>query len=184
MKVVGFAGFSNSGKTTLVERLIPLMRAYGLRVSVVKHAHHRFDIDQPGKDTWRHRTAGAYEVVASSDLRMALMREYEQPAEPVVHDLIARLDASVDWVFVEGFKESDLPKIEVWRSPSGDYPDQPLRFPHDPRIVAVAADVPGERLPVPPGALPVFDVNAPAVLADWLCASGERWAYCGPEARA
>ncbi|CAM3646023.1 molybdopterin-guanine dinucleotide biosynthesis protein B [Paracidovorax anthurii] len=177
MKVVGFAGFSNSGKTTLVERLIPLLRAHGQRVSVVKHAHHKFDIDQPGKDTWRHRVAGAFEVVASSGQRMALMREYEVPAEPVVHDLIARLDPAVDWVLVEGFKESDLPKVEVWRSPSADYPAHPVRYGADPWIVAVAADAPAARLPAPPGALPVFDVREPAALADWLRAEGHRWEY-------
>ena len=81
MKVVGFAGFSGSGKTTLVERLIPALKLRGLRVSVVKHAHHKFDIDHPGKDTWRHREAGAFEVVVASDQRLALMREFEQPAE-------------------------------------------------------------------------------------------------------
>ncbi|MDA8456213.1 molybdopterin-guanine dinucleotide biosynthesis protein B [Acidovorax sp. GBBC 3334] len=177
MKVVGFAGFSNSGKTTLVEQLIPLLRAHGLRVSVVKHAHHRFDIDQPGKDTWRHRTAGAFEVIAASDQRMALMREYAESAEPVVHDLIARLDAAVDWVLVEGFKESDLPKVEVWRAPSADYPAHPVRYGSDPWIVAVAADVPAAALPAPPGPLPVFDVRDPRALADWLRATGDRWEY-------
>ena len=117
MKVVGFAGFSGSGKTTLVERLIPALKQRGLRVSVIKHAHHKFDIDQPGKDTWRHRQAGAFEVVVASDKRLALMREFEQPATLSVHHLIAELYDGVDWVLVEGFKGSDLLKIEVWRGP-------------------------------------------------------------------
>ena len=116
MKVVGFAGFSGSGKTTLVERLIPALKLRGLRVSVVKHAHHDFDIDQPGKDTYRHREAGAFEVVVASDRRLALMREFEQPAQLTVHHLLAELYDGVDWVLVEGFKSSNLLKIEVWRA--------------------------------------------------------------------
>src|SRR4029450_9152744 len=116
MKVVGFAGFSGSGKTTLVERIIPALRLRGLRVSVVKHAHHKFDIDHPGKDTHRHREAGAFEVVVASDKRLALMREFERPAELSVHQLIAELYDGVDWVLVEGFKQSNLLKVEVWRA--------------------------------------------------------------------
>ena len=112
------AGFSGSGKTTLVERLIPALKLRGLRVSVVKHAHHKFDIDHPGKDTYRHREAGAFEVVVASDQRLALMREFEQPAQLTVHHLIAELYEGVDWVLVEGFKDSDLLKIEVWRAAS------------------------------------------------------------------
>ena len=111
MKVVGFAGYSGSGKTHLVERLIPVLKLRGLRVSVVKHAHHKFDIDHPGKDTYRHREAGAFEVVVASDKRLALIREFEQPAQLTVHDLIAELHDGVDWVLVEGFKHSDLLKI-------------------------------------------------------------------------
>jgi molybdopterin-guanine dinucleotide biosynthesis protein B len=116
MKVVGFAGYSGSGKTTLIERVIPRSRLRGLRVSVVKHAHHNFDIDQPGKDTYRHREAGAFEVVVASDRRLALMREFEQPAQLSVHHLIAELYDGVDWVLVEGFKQSNLLKLEVWRA--------------------------------------------------------------------
>src|ERR1043165_1746841 len=115
MKVVGFAGFSGSGKTTLVEALIPALKLQGQRVSVVKHAHHKFDIDHPGKDTYRHREAGAFEVVIASDRRLALMREFEQPGRPTVHQLLAELYHGVDWVLVEGFKDSNLLKVEVWR---------------------------------------------------------------------
>ena len=110
MKVVGFAGFSGSGKTMLVERLIPALKLRGLRVSVVKHAHHKFDIDHPGKDTWRHREAGAFEVVVASDRRLALMREFEQPAQLSAHHLLAELWPGVDWVLIEGFKDSNVPK--------------------------------------------------------------------------
>src|SRR6185369_16260072 len=119
MNVVGIAGFSGSGKTTLVENLIPALKLRGLRVSVVKHAHHKFDIDYPGKDTYRHREAGAFEVVVASSQRLALMREFEQPAQLTVHHLIAELYEGVDWVLVEGFKDSNLLKIEVWRAAAG-----------------------------------------------------------------
>jgi molybdopterin-guanine dinucleotide biosynthesis protein B len=125
MNVVGFAGYSGSGKTTLVEKLIPALKARGLRVSVVKHAHHKFDIDHPGKDTFRHRAAGAFEVVVASENRLALMREFEKPSQLTVHQLIAELYGGVDWVLVEGFKSSDLLKIEVWRGPSADYAAKP-----------------------------------------------------------
>src|SRR6218665_1191117 len=119
MKVAGFAGFSGSGKTTLIEQLIRGLGGQGLRVSVVKHAHHNFDIDHVGKDTFRHREAGAFEVVVASNQRLALMREFERPAELTVHHLLAELYEGVDWVLVEGFKESDLLKVEVWRAASG-----------------------------------------------------------------
>src|SRR6267142_4185676 len=114
MKVVGFSGYSGSGKTTLVEQLIVRLKLAGQRVSVVKHAHHAFDIDHEGKDSWRHRQAGAYEVVIASERRLAKVREFEHRAPPTVHQLIAELDAC-DWVLVEGFKSSALPKIEIWR---------------------------------------------------------------------
>jgi len=171
MKVVGFAGFSGSGKTTLVERLIPALRRKGLRVSVVKHAHHRFDIDHVGKDTYRHREAGAFEVVAASNKRLALMREFEQAAQLTVHQLIAELYGGVDWVLVEGFKDSDLLKIEVWRAQAG----QPARYMDDDFIVAIATDSP-EQLPHPT-LRPVLDLNNAEALADWLVANQDRFNY-------
>jgi molybdopterin-guanine dinucleotide biosynthesis protein B len=171
MKVVGFAGYSGSGKTTLVERLIPALKLRGLRVSVVKHAHHSFDIDHPGKDSWRHREAGAFEVVVASDRRLALMREFEQPFEPTVHQLIAELYDGVDWVLVEGFKHSDLLKIEVWRATHG----KPARYPHDDFIAAIATDTP-QQLPQATG-LDVLDLNNPDAVAEWLVAHGERFEY-------
>jgi molybdopterin-guanine dinucleotide biosynthesis protein B len=175
MKVAGFAGFSGSGKTTLVEQVIPELRLRGLRVSVVKHAHHSFDIDHAGKDTWRHREAGAFEVVAASDRRLALIREFEQPAELSVHQLLAELYQGVDWVLVEGFKDSDLPKIEVWRAPEPGQLARPARYPDDCFIVAVATDAP-RHLPVPTQ-LPMLDLNAPAQVVDWLLQHAGRFEY-------
>ena len=175
MKVACFAGFSNSGKTTLIEQVIPLLRQQGLRVSVVKHAHHRFDIDHPGKDSHRHREAGAFEIVIASDRRLALVREFEQPAQMTVHQMLAELYEGVDWVLVEGFKESDLLKIEVWRAPAPGQEERPVRYPEDDFVAAVATDTP-DRLPVPTG-LPVLDLNQPAEVAQWLLAQGERFEY-------
>jgi molybdopterin-guanine dinucleotide biosynthesis protein B len=171
MKVVGFAGFSGSGKTTLVERLIPELRLRGQRVSVVKHAHHKFDIDHPGKDTWRHREAGAFEVVVASDRRLALMREFEQPGELTVHHLLAELYDGVDWVLVEGFKDSDLLKIEVWRAVTG----KPARYPHDDFIAAIATDSP-LQLPQTT-ALDVLELNDVHAVADWLLRHAARFQY-------
>ena len=171
MKVIGFAGFSGSGKTTLVERLIPALRQRGLRVSVVKHAHHRFDIDHAGKDTFRHREAGAFEVLVASDKRLALMREFEVVNRPNVHHMLAQLYDGVDWVLVEGFKDSDLQKIEVWRASSG----KPARYMADDFIVAIATDSPQE-LPAPTG-LQLLDLNDPDAVAVWLLAQGERFDY-------
>lgn len=175
MNAVGFAGFSGSGKTTLVEQLIPALRLRGHRVSVIKHAHHSFDIDHPGKDTWRHREAGAVEIVAASPRRVVFMREFETEATHDVHALIARLSAPVDWVLVEGFKTSSLPKIEVWRQASG----QPVIYPAQARVLAVATDSPG-ALPEPP-ARPVLDLNAPDDVAAWLVDNASRFHYSPPD---
>jgi len=174
MKVVGFAGFSGSGKTTLVEQLIPALRLRGARVSVIKHAHHTFDIDHPGKDTWRHREAGALEVVAASPKRLVIMREYPETAEHDVHALLARLTAGVDWVLVEGFKRSSLPKIEVWRQDSG----QPVIYPTQDRVLAIATNSP-QALPVPP-ARPVLDLDTPDDVAQWLFDNADRFVYTPP----
>jgi molybdopterin-guanine dinucleotide biosynthesis protein B len=171
MNVVGFAGYSGSGKTTLVEGLIPVLKQRGLRVSVVKHAHHKFDIDHPGKDTWRHRQAGALEVVVASDNRLALIREFEKPTVLSVHHLIAELYDGVDWVLVEGFKSSDLLKVEVWRAESG----QPVRYPDDDFVVAIATDSPAQ---LPQATLrPVLDLNDVNAVADWLLENQERFVY-------
>ena len=175
MNVVGFAGYSGSGKTTLVEQLIPALKRRGLRVSVVKHAHHSFDIDHLGKDTYRHREAGAFEVVVSSQRRLALMREFEKPSEMTVHQMIAELYDGVDWVLVEGFKDSDLLKIEIWRAPSADYLGKPARYPDDDFIVAIATDAPDQ---LPEATLrPVLDLNDANAIAEHLISNQERFAY-------
>lgn len=171
MKVVGFAGYSGSGKTTLVEQLIPALQLRGQRVSVVKHAHHDFDIDHPGKDTWRHREAGAFEVLAASPRRLVIMRELRERVAHSVHDLLAELHPAVDWVLVEGFKDSDLPKIEVWREASG----KPVRYPSDARIAAIATDSP-QALPVPTPRT-VLDLNRPDDVVAWLLDNADRFAY-------
>ena len=171
MKVLAFAGYSGAGKTTLVEQLIGLMRQQGLRVSVVKHARHGFDMDRPGKDTQRHREAGAFEVVVASNKRLALLREFEVETELSVHTLIAELYDGVDWVLVEGYRDSDLQKIEVWRAAVG----KPPRYPHDDFVVAIATDSPAE-LPEPTG-LPLLDLNDPPAVLTWLLSQGERFDY-------
>jgi len=171
MKVVCLAGYSGAGKTVLIERLIPQLKARGLRVSVAKHAHHKFDIDHPGKDTFRHREAGAFEVVVASDRRLALMREFERPAQLSVHHLLAELYDGVDWVLVEGFRESNLLKLEVWRAEAG----HPARYPDDDFIVAIATDSP-EALPEATGR-PVLDLNDAGAVAQWLADNGERFNY-------
>lgn len=172
MKVVGFSGFSGAGKTTLVEQLIGRLKAEGLRVSVVKHAHHGFDVDQPGKDSWRHRRAGAYEVVIASSRRLAKMREFEVEADPSVHALLAELSAC-DWVLIEGYKRAALPKLEIWRASVG----KPLQYAHDPNIVAIATD---SADLLPPTALPVLDLNDAGAIARYLLATAERYEYTAP----
>lgn len=168
MKVIGFSAWSGAGKTTLVERLIARLKLAGQRVSVVKHAHHDFDIDQPGKDSWRHRQAGAFEVVIASNRRLAKVREFDGPAEPTVHQLLAEL-GDCDWALVEGFKHAALLKIEVWRAELG----KPVKYPNDPFVVAVATDSPGQ-LPEPTG-LPVFHLDDVDAIADFLLAHPERY---------
>ena len=160
MTLLGITGWSGSGKTTLLTALIPLLRAAGLTVSTVKHAHHDFDLDQPGKDSWRHRAAGAQEVLIAAGRRWALLHE-NHGAEPDLADLVARL-APVDLVLVEGYKASPHPKLEVHRPALG----KPPLWPGRPDIVAVAADtaLPGCDRPV----LPLAD---PPAIATWIAAA-------------
>ena len=139
MKVIGLAGWSGAGKTTLLTRVIPHLLKDGLRVSVIKHAHHAFDVDVPGKDSWRHREAGASEVLVSSSQRWAVMHELRGAAEPRLPELLAKM-SQVDLVVVEGFKRELLRKIEVHRAANG----KPLLFPDDPDVVGIAADIPVE----------------------------------------
>jgi molybdopterin-guanine dinucleotide biosynthesis adapter protein len=136
VKVLGIVGWSGSGKTTLLTRLLPLLRARGLTVSTVKHTHHGFDMDQPGKDTFRHREAGALEVLVASGTRWALLHEVSGP-EPRLPELLARMQP-VDLVLVEGFKTHPFAKLEVYRPALG----KPPIWHKEPDIVAVAADAP------------------------------------------
>ena len=144
MRVVGFCGPSGSGKTTLIEHLMLLLRARGLRISVIKHAHSGFDIDKPGKDSWRHRHAGAFEVLLASDQRIAKLREFDVQGQPTVHQMLAELH-DCDWVLIEGFKHGAHDKLEVHRRSVG----KPLLCRDDPRVVAVASDEALAELPVP-----------------------------------
>ncbi len=144
MKIFGLAGWSGSGKTTLLSHLLPELIGRGYSVSTVKHAHHKFDIDQPGKDSYEHRRAGATEVMIASANRWALMHEYQDDSEPELHEIIARM-TPVDLLLVEGFKWADHPKIEVHRPAVG----KALLQPDDPLIVGVASDLPLPGLAVP-----------------------------------
>ena len=162
MRVFGFAGWSGSGKTTLIEQIIPILSARGLVVSLVKHAHHSFDVDQPGKDSFRHRQAGCREVLVSSATRWALVHELRGAAEISLDDALARL-SPCDIALVEGFKTAPIPKLEVWRGDVG----KPLLHPQDPHILAIATDSPAalpaessRRLPV----LGLDDYDAVATL--------------------
>lgn len=135
MRVFGFAGYSGSGKTTLIENVIPILVESGLRVSLVKHAHHAFDVDQPGKDSWRHRKAGATEVMLTSAKRWVLMHEIGDRGEPELPEQLGRM-TPCDLVLVEGFKRQDMPKLEIHRKAHG----APFLFPGDANILAIATD--------------------------------------------
>lgn len=156
MRVIGLTGWSGSGKTTLLVKVIPLLRARGLSVSTLKHAHHAFDVDVPGKDSYEHRQAGAQEVLISSGRRFALMHEYRDEEEWPLGVLLQKL-SPVDLVIVEGFKSQRHAKIEVWRAATGQAPI----CANDPTIVAVATT---DELPV--RGIPTMDLNEPALVAD------------------
>lgn len=157
MKIFGFAGYSGSGKTTLIEKLIPLFVQRNLRVSLIKHAHHAFDIDQPGKDSYRHRHAGCTEVLVTSSRRWALMHELRGAPEPNLTEQIERL-SSCDLLLVEGFKHERIAKLEVYRRATGES----LLHPHDSNIVAIASDT---RLDT---RLPQLDLNDPQAVAAFI----------------
>ncbi|MBC7779313.1 MAG: molybdopterin-guanine dinucleotide biosynthesis protein B [Proteobacteria bacterium] len=158
MNILGVAGFSGSGKTTLIERLVPRLVAGGWRVSLLKHAHHAFDVDTPGKDSWRQRQAGCTEVLVSSGRRWALMHELRGAAESTLDDQLARL-SPCDLVLVEGWKHARIPKLEVYRLAVG----APLLAPDDPDVIAIATDVQGLEAGVP--CLPIDDIDAVALVA-------------------
>lgn len=157
MKIFGFAGYSGSGKTTLIEKLIPLFAARGMNVSLIKHAHHDFDVDQPGKDSYRHRKAGASEILVSSSRRWALMHELRAEAEPGLEQQIRHI-SPCDLLLVEGYKQEPIPKLEIYRAAVGE----PLLHPEDPNVVAVASDGPITSQ------LPVLDLNRPEQIADFI----------------
>ena len=167
MKIFGFAGWSGSGKTTLIVNLLPVLVARGVTVSTIKHAHHDFDVDQPGKDSYQHRTAGATEVMVTSARRWALMHELRTAAEPSMEDLIRHM-SKVDLLLIEGFKSYPHDKLEIFRRSVG----KTLICPEDPHVVAVASDG-----PVPEVSVPVLDINDLPAIADFILD------HCGLAAR-
>ena len=157
VKTFGFAGWSGSGKTTLIEKLIPLFVKRGLRVSLIKHAHHTFDVDVPGKDSYRHRHAGAAEVLVTSSRRWVLMNELRGEKEPSFEDQVKHL-SPCDLLIVEGYKFAPIPKLEVWRAETGEG----LLHPKDPHIVAIATDT---RLETK---LPQLELNDAGGIAEFI----------------
>lgn len=157
MKFIGFAGWSGSGKTTLIEQVITILEARGLVVSLIKHAHHEFEIDYPGKDSHRHRHAGCREVLVTSANRWALMHELRGRSELTLNEALSQL-APCDVALVEGFKHEPIPKIEIYRPEIG----KPALYPDDPCVIAVASNVPLVT------ALPQFDINDPAAVAAFV----------------
>jgi molybdopterin-guanine dinucleotide biosynthesis protein B len=158
MRIIGLAGWSGSGKTTLITKLLPHLIARGQRVSTLKHAHHGFDLDQPGKDSFMHRTAGATEVVISSAKRFAVLHELRDEPEWDLPELLTKF-APVDLVLVEGFKRDAFPKLEIHRAANG----KPLIQPDDPHIIAIASDI-----PLPQAKVPVVGLNDIETIADVL----------------
>jgi molybdopterin-guanine dinucleotide biosynthesis protein B len=158
MRIIGLAGWSGSGKTTVITKAIPRLIARGSRVSTLKHAHHGFDLDQPGKDSFFHRTAGATEVVISSAKRFAILHELREEPEWDLPALLSKL-APVDLVLVEGFKRDPFPKLEIHREANG----KPLLHPDDPHIVAIASDK-----PLPQVRVPVIDLDDIETIVDVL----------------
>ena len=159
--LLGFAAYSGTGKTTLLKQLLPLLRSRDVRVGVIKHAHHDFDIDTPGKDSYELRKAGANEMLVASAKRWALMVETEDQGDPVLQDLLHRLDLSnLDLVLVEGFKHERLPKLELHRPSLA----KPLIFPADPDVIAVATD----SVLSADTELPILDINDPAAIAAFI----------------
>jgi len=158
--VLGFAAYSGTGKTTLLKQLIPLLAAHGVRVGVIKHAHHNFDIDKPGKDSYELRQAGARQMLVVSSRRWALMVENDTPGDPELDVLVRRLDPdSIDLVLVEGFKHVAFTRIELHRPTLG----HPLLYPYDSSIIALAADTPLDS-----GDLPLLDLNDASAISGFI----------------
>jgi molybdopterin-guanine dinucleotide biosynthesis protein MobB len=163
--VLGFAAWSGTGKTTLLVQLLPRLKAEGLHIGMIKHAHHAFDVDIPGKDSYELRKAGAEQMLVASQRRWALMREFEQPQEPLLTDLLLQLDRdNLDLILVEGFRAVSFPKIELHRPSTG----HPPLHPQDSSIIAVACDAPLRT------ALPKLDINRPDEIAAFILAWSKR----------
>jgi molybdopterin-guanine dinucleotide biosynthesis protein B len=160
MKVMGIVGWSGSGKTSLLVALLPILIGKGVTVSTMKHAHHRFDVDTSGKDSFRHREAGASEVLVVTSSRWVLMHESREEPEPSIEGLIQRM-TPVDLLLIEGFKTHHHPKLEIYRASEG----KPLLYPEDPGIVAVASDSPLAGL-----AIPCLDLNNPGSIVEFILA--------------
>ena len=159
--VLGFVAFSGTGKTTLLVKLIPILKEKNLRIGVVKHAHHKFDIDQPGKDSYELRKAGADKMLVASRNRWALMVETSRQDEPGLDEILARMDQrDLDLILIEGFKSDRFAKIEVHRPSTG----HPLLFPDDPCIIACATDAPAGM----DTRLPILDINDPEMIANFI----------------
>ncbi len=158
MRVIGLAGWSGAGKTTLITKVIPVLRGRGLKVATVKHAHHEFDLDRPGKDSWLHREAGASEVAVVSSRRWALIHELRDEPEPPLAEMLAKL-SPVDLVIIEGYKRHAHPKLEIYRAHLG----KPLIYPEDDCIVAIATDA-----PLPQAQLPVLMLDDVEAIASVL----------------
>lgn len=173
MKLVVFCGASGAGKTTLMEGVIAALKNAGQRVSVIKHAHQGFEIDRPGKDSWRHARAGAFEVVVASALRLAKLREFETRSEPNLHELLGEL-LECDWVLAEGFKHADVAKIEVRRRALDATP----LYPQDPLVVAIASDD-AESLPARTDR-PLFDLDDARAVSEYLLANADFFQYRPP----
>ncbi len=165
MKVLGLVGWSSSGKTTLLTAILPLLRARKLKVSTIKHTHHDFDMDRPGKDSYRHREAGAHEVLIVSDARWALLHELEGP-EPSLTELLTRLDP-VDLVLVEGYKSHVFPKLEIYRPALG----KPPIWPNASNVIAVASDNAGSGICLDIGDRILLPLSRPDRIASWIISS-------------
>jgi molybdopterin-guanine dinucleotide biosynthesis protein B len=167
MRIFGFAGWSGSGKTTLIEAVIPILVNRGLRVSLVKHAHHSFDLDHPGKDSYRHRVAGSTEVLITSGVRWALLHELRGDAELTLPQALGRL-SPCDLALVEGYKAYAIPKLEIWRKSVG----KPLLHPQDPHIAAIASDNPESFAA---GRIPAFALGALDEIATFIHTHAVEW---------
>jgi molybdopterin-guanine dinucleotide biosynthesis protein B len=160
LKIFGLAGWSGSGKTTLIEKLVPVLRAERIAVSLVKHAHHDFDVDHPGKDSWRHRRAGCREVLVSSPVRWALVHELDDEPELTLRGALLKL-GPCDLVLVEGYKRAPIPKLEIYRAALG----KPLLYPNDPHVAAIATDTPGA---IGTPSIPVLDLDNVTAIAEFV----------------